>query len=289
VGYLRLSVTDPSNSARASLSTEETGRLLNAFARNGVSKVRFTGEPLLREDVLELVSAAARTPGLGTVALTTNLPRLADLAEELLWAGLQRVNVNLDYPDGEARQTLARLRALPFESVRANVVVRRGVNDDALPGFVALGRETGAEVRFVELLPPGLDLRAWRAEFVPMEEMRAQLGAVESLPSRGHASARRWRLAGGEVVGFISPVSEPFCEGCRRLHVSASGKLQPCLRAPLTVDLRPLLPRPDFATRLGALLTHLGHVKQPPPREPRPRRRPKYRLHPVERRLRVLG
>jgi cyclic pyranopterin phosphate synthase len=275
VGYLRLSVTDPSSSVHAALSTEEIGRLLTALARNGITKVRFTGEPLLCEDLPELVSAAAHTPGLGTVALTTASPRFAERAEELLWAGLQRVNVNLDLPSSEARLGLEAARDLPFEMVKVNVVVRRGVNDDALPAFLALGRELEAEVRFIELLPQGLDLQAWRKEFMPVQEMRAQLGEMAPLPSRGHASARRYRLAGGGIVGFISPVSEPFCEGCRRLHVSAAGQLRPCLRAPLTLDLRPLLARPDFETRLGALLAHLGHVKQPPHREPRPRRRPR--------------
>lgn len=273
MGYLRLSVMDP-GSARAPLSTEEVRKLLAAFARRGVSKVRFLGEPLLREDLLELVRAAAHTPGLGTVALTTASPRFAEHAEELLWAGLQRVNVNLDLPTSEGRFGLEAARDLPFEMVKVNVVVRRGANENALPAFLALGRELEAEVRFIELLPQGLDLQAWRKEFVSVQEMRAQLGEMAPLPSRGHASARRYRLAGGGIVGFISPISEPFCEGCRRLHVSATGQLRPCLRAPLALDLRPLLARPDFETRLGALLAHVGHVKPPGPRA-KPGRRPR--------------
>jgi cyclic pyranopterin phosphate synthase len=264
---------------------------LTALARNGITKVRFTGEPLLREDLPELVSAAAHTPGLGTVALTTGSPRFAERAEDLLWAGLQRVNVNLDHPTSEARLGLEAARTLPFENVKMNVVVRRGVNDDALSAFLSLAHELEAEVRFIELLPQGLDLSAWRAEFVPVEEMRTQLGEMELLPPRGHASARRYRLAGGEIVGLISPVSEPFCEGCRRLHVSAAGQLRPCLRAPLTLDLRPLLARLDFEARLNAVLAHLGHVKQPPHRGPRPRRRSRVARGTglTQRQLRVLG
>jgi len=315
VGYLRLSVTDAGDLRRdwrapfsgqiegsgSVLSAGEIERLIGAFARNGVAKVRFVGEPLQRPDVLEFVAAAARTPGLHTVALTTNGLRLADLAEELVWAGLQRVNLDLDTLDRDKfwdltgqdalLETLAGLEAAlasGFAAVKVNVVVRRGVNDGELPAFCDLARETRAEVRFIELTSHGLSAEAWRTQFVAASEMRAMLGALEPLPRRGHATARRYLLPGGGIVGFISPVSEPFCDGCNRLHVNAAGKLRPCLHASFVADLRPLLPRPDLDTRLHALLAHLGRLKQPSAPLTQIRRRPLRAPRLVERQLRVL-
>ena len=318
MGYLRLSVTDSEEAKRqngrstprlfasrlfGSLSASEIERLIGAFARNGVAKVRFTGEPLLRDDLLEIVAAAARTPGVHTVALTTNGLRLADLAEELMWAGLQRVNLDLDTLDRDKfwdltgqdalLETLTGLEAAlasGFAAVKVNVVVRRGVNDGELPTFCDLGRETRAEVRFVELTSHDLSPEAWRVQYISAAEMRARLGALEPLPRRGHASARRYLLPGGGIAGFISPVSEPFCDGCNRLHVNAAGKLRPCVHAPFAADLRPLLSHPDLDTRLGAILAHMGHLKRPQtrpaiiPTRCRPLRTPRL----VERQLRVL-
>ena len=279
MGYLRLSLTEHASPSDGILSAGEIARLLGAFARAGVTKVRFIGEPLRRDDLLEIVAAAARTLGLRTVALTTNGVGFADRAEDLLWVGLQRANFNLDSLDRgtywdlagedvlpEALAGLEAALALGLERVKVNMVVRRGINDQELPAFCDLARRTGAEVRFAELMPDGRDLRTWSAGYLPAGEMRARLGALEPLPSRGHSSARRYLLPGGGVIGFISPLSEPFCPPageCRRVHVTACGKLRPCARAPFAADLRPLLSLADLEVRVSTILAHLGQLKQP--------------------------
>lgn len=290
ISYLRLSITDRCDlrcayctpfrdsfpHAGDVLSADEIDVLVRAFALNGVTKVRLTGgEPLLRDDVVEIVRRIARVPGIGTIGLTTNGIRLRDLARDLAEAGLQRVNVSVDSLDRATFRRITGRDALDdvlrgvdaalrcgFEQVKLNTVVMRGVNELEVPAIADLARRLPVEVRFIELMPLGHGTREWQAMHVPAADIRQALGELEPLSNERGSSARRYRLAGSRgVVGIISPVSESFCDCCNRIRVTCSGKLKPCLRLAVEEDLRPLLNAPDLAGRLGALMDRLSGCK----------------------------
>jgi len=289
LSYLRLSVTDRCDMAcsycipyrkrlahaqdDAVLSVDEIDVLVDAFARNGVTKVRLTGgEPLVRDDVVEIVRRIAGTTGIATVGLTTNGVRLHELAPELARAGLQRVNISVDSLDRETFRRITGADALDevfrgidaaiacgFEKVKLNTVVMRGINDTEVASIADFAGRLPVEARFIELMPLGWATQQWRAMHVPAAEIRAALGRLEPLPYENGSSARRYTRAGSEAaVGIISPMSEGFCDGCNRIRVTCSGKLKPCLRLPDEEDLRPLLHAPDLTSRLGEVIGRLS-------------------------------
>jgi GTP 3',8-cyclase len=246
------------------LSYEEIAAVARAAMAAGIRRFRLTGgEPLARRGVVTLVRLLA---GLGPddLALTTNGLRLAEFAAELQAAGLTRVTVSLDTlrPERFAAITrrpglerilagLAAARAAGLGPVKVNTVVIRGVNDDEAADFVRFAAAEGVELRFIELMPTsGLtpeckELGAWRpALFVKGEEVRARieaaLGPLERLPDDGGVAAL-YRLGTGQRLGFITPVSDPFCGGCGRLRLGPDGRLRICLFDRGGVDLRKML------------------------------------------------
>ncbi|MCX6572979.1 MAG: GTP 3',8-cyclase MoaA [Candidatus Aminicenantes bacterium] len=246
------------------LSYEEVAAVARAAMAAGVRRFRLTGgEPLARRGLVSLVSLLA---GLGPddLALTTNGLHLAGFAPDLKAAGLTRVTVSLDTlrPDrfeAITRRTglerilagLAAARAAGLVPVKVNTVVIRGVNDDEIADFVRFARQEGVELRFIELMPTsGLtpeckELGAWRpALFVKGEEVRALIeeafGRLERLPDEGGV-AEVYRLGDGTRLGFITPVSEPFCRGCERLRLGPDGRLRICLFDRGGIDLRKAL------------------------------------------------
>jgi cyclic pyranopterin phosphate synthase len=243
------------------LSYEEVTTVARAALAAGVRRFRLTGgEPLARRGVSALVRLLAAL-GPDDLALTTNGLRLAEAAAELKAAGLRRVTVSLDTlkPDRFAAITrrtglerilagLAAARAAGLAPVKINMVVIRGVNDDEVPAFVDFARAEGLELRFIELMPTsGLtpeckELGAWRpALFVKGQEVRSRVaaafGPLERLPNDGGV-AEVWRLGDGTRLGFITPVSEPFCRGCERLRLGPDGRLRICLFDRGGLDLR---------------------------------------------------
>lgn len=274
--YLRVSVTDRCNlrcvycmpsgglgarSDNNQLTLDEIARLVEYFARWGVNKVRLTGgEPLVRPGIPGLVSRIAAIPGVETVALTTNGVLLAAAAEPLRRAGLCSVNLSLDTLRRDRFETLAmRSRyeevragleaalAAGFESVKVNVVIIRGVNDDEIPDFVRLSRERDLHVRFIEYMP--FRDNHWMAgRVVTVAEMRhrieQQTGPLDVAPSESARSSvsRDFELPGGEGrIGFISTVSDHFCAHCNRLRLTAGGQLKTCLFSAPSASLLPLL------------------------------------------------
>ena len=215
----------------------------------GVAKVRFTGgEPLVRGDIVELVAAVAPL-GIPDVALTTNGQRLAALARPLCEAGLARINVSLDSLDertftrlargGELARTLAGIEAAVLAGlapVKINAVVLRGINDHEAEAMLSYALARDCELRFIELMPSGLAPADYAKWFLPSGELRDRLAASFDFTPTPHepgSSSRRLRVtgAGGKqgFVGFISPNSHPFCSGCRRLRLTADGRLLGCL------------------------------------------------------------
>jgi cyclic pyranopterin phosphate synthase len=242
------------------LSLAEIARLARAFARNGVTQVRLAGgEPLLRRGVIDIVETFARQPGIGLVAMTTDGVRLAEYAEPLLWAGLQRITLTLDslsrdtYHHLTGQDALPRVllglevaRRLPFQYLCVSLTARRGRNDGELPAFVALAR-TGLALRISELPRTEAD---WEAQFLPAREVRARLA---ELGVERPAGRRAVRLPGGGSVEVLAPVSEPSAARALHLRVNAIGRLTACKwqTEAEEEDLRPWLQAPDLEARVA--------------------------------------
>ncbi len=269
--YLRVALTDycnlncaycrphggPAGPSRvAPLDADALERLVRVLAGLGIRKVRLTGgEPTVRPDLVEIVRRLRGLPGIETLALTTNGVHLARLAVPLRDAGLEKLNVSLDSLRPERFEAItgrskldAVLRGIEaalaagFEPLKVNVVVVRGVNDDELLDFVALGRDRAINVRFIEYMP--FRENGWRREgLVPFEEMRDRIAARHALAPVGRGErtggvAKDFAAAGhAGLISFITPISEDFCGRCNRLRITADGRLKTCLFAPAGVDL----------------------------------------------------
>lgn len=266
IKYLRLSVTDLCNCRcvycmgengvprlphSAILSFEEIEEIVRAAVSLGVTKVRLTGgEPLVRRGIDELVRRLRGIEGVEEIAMTTNGARLAEYAEALKEAGLDRLNVSLDTLDpekfrritriGELRDTLDGLdaaRRAGFERIKLNTVLMGGVNDDEIAEIAALAKDGAFDVRFIELMPIG-ECTDWdRRRFLPAERVLEYLPKGERVPSDGVAEL--WRPAGFRgTVGLIRPLSHRFCADCDRIRVTADGCLKPCLHSAREIPLR---------------------------------------------------
>lgn len=266
IKYLRLSVTDLCNCRcvycmgengvprlphSAILSFEEMEEIVRAAVSLGVTKVRLTGgEPLVRRGIDELVRRLRGIEGVEELAMTTNGARLAEYAEALKSAGLDRLNVSLDTLDpekfrritriGELRDTLDGLdaaRRAGFERIKLNTVLMGGVNDDEIAEIAALAKDGAFDVRFIELMPIG-ECTDWdRRRFLPAERVLEYLPKGERVPSDGVAEL--WRPAGFRgTVGLIRPLSHRFCADCDRIRVTADGCLKPCLHSAREIPLR---------------------------------------------------
>jgi cyclic pyranopterin phosphate synthase len=245
----------------AILSFEEIERLVRVAASLGVAKIRLTGgEPLVRRDVCRLVAALAQVPGIHDLAMTTNGVLLAEYAEELKRAGLQRLNISLDTLDRKKFAEVARRDELPsvlegiaaaqragFRHIKLNTVALRGRSEDDVVPLAEFARERGFELRFIEFMPLDGDGR-WSADRVlPGEEvlrlLAAGIGPLEPIVDpEARVPATEYRFADGiGRVGVIASVSEPFCHRCGRMRVTAEGRLRNCLFSAEEWDARPLL------------------------------------------------
>lgn len=257
------------------LSENEIIRIATALARHGVTKIRLTGgEPLLRNDLLSILSGIHRIPGIRTIGLTTNGLLLADMVDSLKDVGVQRINISLDSLQATTVRQITGKDILPTVlrgidaavrwkgwQVNLNVVVMRGINDTELPAFAEWTRHLPIVVRFIELMPLQGDNLPWCNLFVSSEESRALLGEMEPLPWNTSTSSRYYRLPHGGIIGFISPMSEPFCSSCIRLRVRADGMLLPCLRHPSGIQLRSMIYQPTFDQWLGEVCRRLYRDK----------------------------
>ncbi len=270
IGDLRLSVTDRCNfrcqycmpaeglpwlDREEVLHFEEIERLVALFAELGIRDVRLTGgEPLVRRDFPRLVSMLS--PLVDDLAITTNGFLLERDAEALVRAGATRFNVSIDSLQRDRFFEMTRRDALPrvlkgletlaafpeAHPIKVNAVAVRGFTEqEALP-FARFAREHPYQIRFIEFMPLDAD-RTWSPEQVLTgEELRAAIHAVYPLepePREAHATARVYRFADGQGhIGFINPVSEPFCGDCNRIRLTADGKLRTCLFSLNETDLR---------------------------------------------------
>ena len=261
------------------LSFEEIERLVRAVVPLGVSKIRLTGgEPLLRRGIEDLVAMIAAVDGVGDIALTTNGILLAHHAEALALAGLSRVTVSLDALEQETFARMAGVSAkvervlagigaavnfgLP---VKINTVVKRDTNEDQLLPLAEWALERGLAIRFVDYMGVGETNGCSPEHVVPsaetLELMRTRFRLEPVEPAHAGETARRWRHVGGEgEIGLISSVTQPFCQGCSRLRVSADGQLFTCLFATSGHDFRSIL-RSASEETLGAALESLWSAR----------------------------
>lgn len=234
------------------LSFEEIVRLARVFASLGVDRLRLTGgEPLLRQDLPDLVGMLRTEVAPRDLAITTNGLLLAAAAPALRGAGLERVTVSLDTLRADrarefSRTTrhadiiagIRRATAVGFAPVKLNAVVIRGFNDDELVDLLDFAGEVGAEMRFIEYMDVGGATR-WRMDdVVSREEIIARLGGGEPVAERGSAPAERYRRADGSTFGIVASTTAPFCHDCDRGRLTADGTFFTCLYAREGVDLR---------------------------------------------------
>jgi cyclic pyranopterin phosphate synthase len=272
IGDLRVSVTDRCNfrchycmpaegmdwmPREEILSFEEIERLVRLLVDLGIADVRLTGgEPLVRREFPELVARLAAIEGIDDLSLTTNGYLLERDAAALVAAGIDRVNVSIDslararFFEITRRDALDRvlagldaIAAFPeVRPVKVNAVPMPGLGREDVLRFCALARERDFQVRFIEFMPLDGD-RSWRAEDVLTgADVRALIEEtlpLRELPREPHATARVYEFADGRgEIGFINPVSEPFCADCNRLRLTADGKLRTCLFSLHETDLR---------------------------------------------------
>lgn len=264
------------------LRYEEIERLTRIFVSLGISRVRLTGgEPLMRRDLPSLVARLRGIAGLGEIALTTNGYFLGGQAAGLAAAGLDRLNVSLDSLDRERFDAMTRrdhldrvLKALPEAAkaglgpIKLNVVLIRGVNDGEIPAFARLARSGPYIVRFIEFMPIGLD-DGWSSDRVMttaevLSTIEAQGHTLHPVAGNGAGPASRYRFAGGEgEIGFISSVSDPFCDRCDRIRLTSDGRLRTCLFSLTETDLKTPMRSGANDAELAGLIRSAVAAKEP--------------------------
>jgi len=270
IDYLRISITDKCNlkciycmpekglkhfAQSDILTNDEIIRIVRIAGKYGVRKVRLTGgEPLLRKDIVQLISGI-KSAGIKDLSITTNGQRLAGMAQTLKNAGLDRVNISLDtliadrYREitrgGELErvwEAIAEAERAGLSPVKINVVPVRGVNDDEVGRFAELTLYKDVHVRFIEFMPIG-NRENWKPDaYLSKEEIRERVsaaGKLVRLPFKGGGPSRNYRIEGAPgMIGFISAISDCFCGSCNRLRLTAIGKLRPCLFSEISVDIK---------------------------------------------------
>jgi cyclic pyranopterin phosphate synthase len=294
--YLRLSVIDacnfhcsycrpgqsgPGRRTSPPLRIDEISRLLGAFSRARVHKVRLTGgEPTIRRDLCGIIAAAAATPGIRTVALTTNGSLLRKRRAAWQQAGLTALNVSVDALDPARFKAITghdRLRdvlagidealADGFPTLKLNAVLLRGLNDDQLPAFFDYVRDRAVSLRFIELMRTGSNGSYFERRHYRADELETRLvdGGWQPVPrTDGAGPAREYAHADfAGRIGIVAPYSAGFCGGCNRLRVSASGELHLCLFGDSSIPLRHLLQVDEDADELLETLAQGLAAKAP--------------------------
>ena len=273
IKYLRLSVTDRCDlrcfycmpkgfegyeEPEDWLNFDEIERVIASFTRLGVSAVRLTGgEPLVRQNLPELAKRLAAIPGLDDLSLSTNATRLAKHAQALHDSGVSRINVSLDTVDpvkfknitqGKLEKVISGLlkaKAVGLDPIKINMVVMKGVNDDDVEEMVNFCLENDFTLRFIETMPVGDTGRNARDHYIDLHEIEDRLAQkYELIPAvmKGAGPARYVQVADTNLkIGFITPISQHFCDTCNRVRMSATGTLYMCLGDEHKYELRPLL------------------------------------------------
>lgn len=304
IDYLRISLTDRCNLRciycmpehgvksiphESILTLEEVHKAIECASQLGIKHVRFTGgEPTVRKGLLGLIERTAQTPGIESVALTTNAILLPNMTADLKAAGLSRVNISLDTLDAEQYRFITRRGNLDdalkgveaalssgLSPVKLNTVVVRSLNQDLL-SFARLTVDAPLHVRFIEYMPIGsgedcggcgwgLDDVVPAKEIIETINMQAQsigLGSLQPTTATpdGWGPAQYYRLPDAQgTVGVISAISNHFCASCNRLRLTADGKIKPCLFSDTEYDIRSALRKGDKEEVLSVFEAALSH------------------------------
>ncbi|MCW9013034.1 MAG: GTP 3',8-cyclase MoaA [Gammaproteobacteria bacterium] len=240
------------------LSFDELERVIAAFTRLGTRRVRLTGgEPLVRKDLPRLASQLSALPGLEDLSLSTNCTRMNKHAEELKLAGIDRINVSLDSLDadkfkqltgGKLEKVLNGLMAAKdagLSPIKVNMVVMKDINDNEVEAMVDFCIEHGFTLRFIETMPVGDMGRKATDQFIDLKVIKQRLEkSFDLVPGvmPGGGPARYMNVVDTNInIGFITPLSQHFCETCNRVRISVDGTIYTCLGQNHNFELRPLL------------------------------------------------
>ena len=273
ITYLRVSITDRCNyrciycqpeeqfkfiSHEEILRYEEIVEIIEEAVNLGVTKVRITGgEPLARKGVIDFIKKLGEIKKLEDISLTTNGFFLSEYAEKLKDAGLNRVNISLDSLQEEKYKKITRGGSLEkvlkgidstlkagLLPIKINTVLIRGVNHDEVEDFVRLALESPLNIRFIEFMPSGEDLKDnYRDKFVSVLEIKKGLAEKYSFKpidiNSGNGPAKYYQIKGGQgTIGFITALSQHFCQTCNRIRLTSEGKLRPCLFSNKEIDIK---------------------------------------------------
>ncbi|MBI5779031.1 MAG: GTP 3',8-cyclase MoaA [Planctomycetes bacterium] len=242
------------------LSYEEIMQVVRAAIKLGVTKFRITGgEPLTRPGIIGFLQTMAGTPGVEWLSLTTNGFFVKQYAHQLGKIGLNGINISVNSLKDDTFSRLTGVAGLGRvwegieallqsgqENIKLNTVLMRGFNDDEALDFACLTINRPIVIRFIEYMPCGNWQGSGFDQTIPAEDLIDRISAIGRLipvnKQMGNGPARYYQLLGARgLIGFITPVSQPFCERCNRLRLTADGHLKPCLLSTESVDLKPVL------------------------------------------------
>ena len=273
ISYLRVSITDRCNYRciyckpeeqfefiphEEILRYEEIVEIIEEAVNLGVTKVRITGgEPLARKGVVDFIKKLREIKKLEDISLTTNGFFLSEYAEKLKDAGLNRVNISLDSLQEEKYKRITRGGSLEkalkgidsalkagLLPIKINTVLIRGINDDEVEDFVRLTLGRPLNIRFIEFMPSGEELKDnYRDKFISVLEIKESLAEKYSFRpidiNSGNGPAKYYQIKGGQgTIGFITALSQHFCKTCNRIRLTSEGKLRPCLFSNMEVDIK---------------------------------------------------
>ena len=274
ITYLRISVTDRCNlkcfycrpddqefiPREEVLDYEDMVKLVRVLTKFGLKSVRITGgEPLLRKDIDKFIKMLSEVDGIDDISMTTNGITLKKHAKALKEAGLKRLNISIDSlkPDLFYEITKGNLedvidgiieaKKYGIEPIKINAVIIKGLNENEALDFVEFGKKYGVEVRFIEMMPIGQGQIKWEKDMVqPLERIKnlieEKYGKLKPSTSIGSGAARVYEIPQlNTKVGFITPISNPFCDGCSKLRLTVEGNIKLCLRTDDEINAKDVL------------------------------------------------
>ncbi|MEG2456353.1 MAG: GTP 3',8-cyclase MoaA [Clostridia bacterium] len=268
INYARISVTDLCNlrcqycmppegvikkEHHQILTIEELETVANSLVELGINKIRLTGgEPLVRKGVLNFAQYLGSIPQLKTLAITTNGVLLGENALALKQAGVEYVNISLDTLSPEKYKQITRLGDLNsvlyglneavkcnFKSIKINVVLLKGINDNEILSFIALSEKFNIEVRFIELMPFKVQKEFAESYFISAEDVIKKFHGLTYLGNTDNSTAEYYATENGGRLGFIRSMSNKFCNRCNRVRITADGLLITCLHGNQMFNLKP--------------------------------------------------
>ena len=262
------------------ISVTDVAKVVEVAHSLGMNSLRFTGgEPLLRKELTEMIRHAKST-GIEDVAITTNASLLKRRLPELIDAGLDRVNISLDALEpsifnkmtsgGNIDQVLAAIDAVyeaNLQPLKINSVIMRGVNDLEINKLAELTKHKPFHVRFIEYMHlNNSDIESYKSQFMAAKDIRSRIedkfGRLEALATEETAPARLFKVPGWQgAIGFINPVSEPFCGACSRMRLTSDAKLRPCLLNDNEIDIRKALDANNSQEEIKEMFLLAAHRK----------------------------